>query len=67
MEGVFEHPRLAVLGCPVTANRVSINGENASGTCEKCHRYLTQMKQRVLVCDEKLRKRLLGINELVKW
>jgi hypothetical protein len=25
-------------GCPVTANKVSVNRENTSETCEKCHR-----------------------------
>ena len=52
VEGVFEHPGLAVPGRPVTANGVSTNGENASGTRESRRRYQIRMKQKVLVCDE---------------
>ena len=53
VEGVFEHLRLAVLDCPVMANGVSLNGENASKTSEKCCRDQMRMKQYVFVRKKK--------------
>ena len=52
VEGDFEHLRLAIPGRPVTANGVSTNGENASGTRENCRRSQIRMKEKVLICDE---------------
>ena len=52
VEGDFGHLRLAVPGRPVTANGVSTNGENASGTRENRRRSQIRMKEKVLVCDE---------------
>ena len=39
-------------GRPITANGVSINGENASGTRGNRRRYQIRMKRKVLACDE---------------
>jgi hypothetical protein len=49
VEGVSAHPRLAVLGRPVTANRVSLKGKNACGTRVSHRRYQIRTKQRVFV------------------